>query len=84
MSEDTLILSSKIESLIYLIRGFKVILDEDLALLYGVETRILTRAVRRNIARFPQDFMFQLLIQEASILRSQIGISKRGSVQSCF
>ena len=79
MSEDILILSSKIENLIYLVRGFKVILDEDLALLYGVETRILTRAVRRNITRFPQDFMFQLSTQEVTILRSQIGISKKGS-----
>jgi len=50
-------------------------LDEDLAVLYGVETRILTRAVRRNLDRFPQDFMFQLSEQEVANLRSQIGIS---------
>jgi hypothetical protein len=50
-------------------------LDEDLAVLYGVETRILTRAVRRNSDRFPSDFMFQLSDQEVANLRSQIGIS---------
>lgn len=50
-------------------------LDEDLAVLYGVETRILTRAVRRNSDRFPPDFMFQLSDQEVTNLRSQIGIS---------
>jgi hypothetical protein len=50
-------------------------LDEDLAVLYGVETRILTRAVRRNSDRFPADFMFQLSDQEVANLRSQIGIS---------
>ena len=70
-----LTLPSNVESLIYLVRGHKVMLDEDLAVLYGVETRILTRAVRRNLDRFPQDFMFQLSEQEVANLRSQIGIS---------
>lgn len=51
-------MSSKIESVIYIVRGHKVMLDEDLAILYEVETRILTRAVRRNSDRFPLDFMF--------------------------
>jgi hypothetical protein len=51
-------------------------LDHDLALLYGEETRILTRAARRNLDRFPEDFMFELSIQEVADLRSQIGISK--------
>jgi hypothetical protein len=64
-----------VEKLIYLIRGHKVMLDHDIALLYGVETRILTRAVRRNLDRFPKDFMFELSIQEVTDLRSQIGIS---------
>lgn len=50
-------------------------LDEDLAVLYGVETRVLTRAARRNSDRFPADFMFQLSDQEVTNLRSQIGIS---------
>ncbi len=50
-------------------------LDADLAVLYGVETRLLVRAVRRNAGRFPADFMFQLTPDELAILRSQIGIS---------
>lgn len=67
-----------IEQIIYLIRGHKVMLDEDLARLYEVETRILIRAVQRNLERFPEDFMFQLSSQEVTALRSQIGISKEG------
>lgn len=50
----------EVAGLIYLIRGLKVMLDEDLANLYGIETRLLTRAVRRNLERFPQDFMLEL------------------------
>ncbi|HYX31053.1 MAG TPA: ORF6N domain-containing protein, partial [Pyrinomonadaceae bacterium] len=50
----------RIEKAIYLIRGEKVMLDRDLALLYGVETKMLNRAVKRNLKRFPLDFMFQL------------------------
>jgi hypothetical protein len=53
-------------------------LDEDLAALYGVETRSLVRAVKRNIARFPEDFMFQLTSEEVANLRSQAGISSSG------
>jgi len=53
-------------------------LDEDLARIYGVATRILTRSVKRNLERFPDDFMFQLTIQEVTNLRSQIGISSEG------
>jgi hypothetical protein len=67
-----------IEQKIYLIRGHKVMLDSDLAKLYGVETRILIQAVKRNIDRFPSDFMFQLTNQEVASLRSQFVISKRG------
>lgn len=74
MSKD-FSLPSNIEALIYLVRAHRVMLDEDLAVLYNVETRILTRAVRRNIDRFPEDFMFQLSDQEVTNLRSQIGIS---------
>jgi len=59
---------------IFMIRGFKVMLDRDLAELYGVETRVLNQAVRRNIKRFPEDFMFQLTLKEESLLRSQIVI----------
>jgi hypothetical protein len=60
-----------VESLIRIIRGHKVILDTDLAALYEVETRVLNQAVRRNMDRFPEDFMFQLSIEEAESLRSQ-------------
>ena len=63
-----------IERKIYLIRGHKVMLDEDLAILYQVETRILNRAIQRNLERFPSDFMFQLSEHEVISLRSQIGI----------
>jgi len=67
-----------VEQHIYLIRGHKVMLDEDLASLYGVEPGALTRAVKRNAERFPSDFMFQLSEQEVTSLRCQIGISKTG------
>jgi hypothetical protein len=67
-----------VEQSIYLIRGHKVMLDEDLAKLYEVETGALVRAVQRNIERFPFDFMFQLTDDENLLLRCQIGISKKG------
>jgi len=60
MSEKSSSVSGSIDSLIYLVRGHKVMLDRDLAQLYDVETRLLTRAVRRNLERFPDDFMFEL------------------------
>ena len=63
--------SEKIEKTIYLIRGEKVMLDRDLALLYAVETKVLNRAVKRNPQRFPSDFMFQLTAEEADSLRCQ-------------
>ncbi|MCX5687814.1 MAG: ORF6N domain-containing protein, partial [Candidatus Omnitrophica bacterium] len=59
-----LITIGEIESRIFQIRGRRVMLDEDLAVLYGVETKQLTRQVRRNIKRFPEDFMFQLTKSE--------------------
>jgi hypothetical protein len=65
-----------IEKKILLIRGEKVMLDADLAELYQAETFNLNKAVKRNIDRFPQDFMFQLTKQAADSLRFQIGISK--------
>jgi phage regulator Rha-like protein len=65
----------RITQSILLIRGHKVMLDADLAKLYGVETGALTRAVRRNVDRFPQDFMFQLTEQEFNDLRCQFGTS---------
>lgn len=67
-----------IASRIYFICGQKVMLDRDLAELYGVETRILTQAVRRNKKRFPADFMFVLKEREFNNLRSQIVISSWG------
>ena len=64
-----------IAQLVFLVRGEKVLLDADLAMLYGVETGVLNRAVKRNIARFPADFMFQMTAEEWENLRCQIGIS---------
>ena len=61
----------RIEQLIFFVRGQKVMLDADLANLYGVETKVLKQAVRRNLVRFPQDFMFQLTADEANCQRSQ-------------
>jgi hypothetical protein len=63
---------------IYVFRGVKVMLDSDLAELYGVETKVLNQAVKRNLIRFPLDFMFQLDKDEFDSLRSQIVTSKRG------
>lgn len=65
----------KIQQMIYEVRGVKVMLDSDLAVLYGVETKALKRAVRRNIQRFPSDFMFEVTPQEQKKLKFQIGIS---------
>jgi hypothetical protein len=67
-----------ITSKIYLVRDKKVMLDEDLAELYGVETRRLNEQVKRNIGRFPEDFMFQLTKEEFDILIFQIGASNWG------
>ena len=67
-----------IQSKIYEIRGCKVMLDFDLALLYQVETKVLNQTVKRNIKRFPSDFMFQLTKQEVEILRSQFVTSSWG------
>jgi phage regulator Rha-like protein len=71
----------QIESRIFLIRGLKVMLDADLAELYGVEIRALNQAVKRNADRFPEDFMFQLTAEEFAALRSQIVILKNGRGQ---
>jgi predicted nucleotide-binding protein (sugar kinase/HSP70/actin superfamily) len=70
-----------ISSKIYFIRGVKVILDRDLAELYEVETRTLNQAVRRNIKRFPDDFMFQLNKAEFENLKSQIVTSSWGGIR---
>ena len=69
----------QIESLIITVRGKQVILDRDLARLYGVETRALNQAVQRNIERFPEDFMFKLTKEEFDGLRSQnVTLEKEG------
>lgn len=70
-----------IESKIFELRGQKVMLDRDLAQMYGVETRILNQAVKRNISRFPEDFMFQLNDEEWRNLKSQIVISSWDGVR---
>jgi hypothetical protein len=67
-----------IEKKIYLIRGHKVMLDRDLAELYVVETKRLNEQVRRNLKRFPDDFMFQLTEEEAESLRSHFATLKSG------
>lgn len=66
-----------IEQKIYLVRGQKVMLDRDLAALYGVKTRVLNQAVKRNLKRFPKDFMFQLTSKELKNWMSQIVTSNR-------
>ena len=72
---NTLVVEQKILSKIYAIRNEKVMLDKDLAEMYGVETKQLKRQVKRNIERFPKDFMFELTKKEFENLRSQIGTS---------
>jgi ORF6N domain-containing protein len=69
----------RIERAILILRGHKVMLDNDLAALYGVETRALVQAVKRNPERFPKDFMFQLTNQELTAWRSQIVMSNPGA-----
>ncbi len=76
--KQVLVPVERIERAILLIRAQKVMLDADLAELYGVEPRVLIQAVKRNIDRFPQDFMFQLTKREFSDLRSQIAMSSWG------
>ncbi len=77
-SKKTPLLVQNIDKTIYMIRGQKVMLDEDLAKLYVVETRILNLAIRRNIERFPNDFMFQLIKKEFINLMSQTVTSRWG------
>jgi phage regulator Rha-like protein len=77
----TLIPDEVIMKKIFMIRGSKVMLDRDLADLFEIETKQLKRAVRRNIGRFPQDFMFELNSKEFSDLRSQFGTSSWGGAR---
>jgi phage regulator Rha-like protein len=79
-SADSIIPRERIQECIYLVRSQKVMLDSDLAKLYGVETKALVRAMKRNIDRFPADFMFRLTKAEFdAFLRCQTGTSKSGS-----
>jgi phage regulator Rha-like protein len=78
---QVLVAEQKILNKIYAIRGEKVMLDQDLAEMYGVETKQLKRQVKRNIARFPKDFMFELSEKEFENLRSQIGSSRWGGTR---
>ncbi|HET8761615.1 MAG TPA: ORF6N domain-containing protein, partial [Nitrospiria bacterium] len=70
--------TERIEGQIVLVRGQKVMLDADLAVLYDVQVKALNQAVRRNIERFPEDFMFQLTAEEITRLRSQTVTLKTG------
>jgi hypothetical protein len=74
----TKILNEQIEKSILVIRGHRVMLDSDLAEIYGVTTKRLNEQVRRNVDRFPKDFMFQLIDFEYESLRSQFATSKKG------
>ena len=78
--KESIIPSELIASKIYIIRRLKVMLDRDLADLYGVETKVLKQAVRRNIKRFPDDFMFELSKQEFAHWRSQFVTSKKDKI----
>lgn len=82
MNEVTASFDDSIKTKIYTIRGMQVMLDRDLAELYGVETRVLNQAVTRNMERFPEEFMFQTTEEEYQILRSQfVTSSSRGSLR---
>ncbi len=72
MSQNLIISEETISDKIYFIRNQKVMLDRDLAMLYGIQTKVLKQAVKRNISRFPDDFMFELSDAEFSNWRSQI------------
>lgn len=76
-----LVAEQKVLNKIYAIRGEKVMLDKDLSAMYGVETKQLKRQVKRNINRFPKDFMFTLTRKEFENLRSQIGTSSWGGIR---
>lgn len=78
MGQTTIPVHSLIGSRILVLREQRAMLDSDLAELYGVETRVLVQAVKRNLDRFPVDFMFQLDNQDVAALRSQSVISKPG------
>jgi hypothetical protein len=78
MPSEALLPIERVDTVILFVRGERVILDADIAGLYGVETKALVRAGKRNLDRFPDDFMFQLTAEEASNLRYQFGTSSWG------
>jgi hypothetical protein len=82
MKQNEIVHDDVVLSKIYLIRGMKVMFDFDLAELYEVETKVLNQAVKRNLIRFPEDFMFQLTESEFENLRSQIVTSSWGGRRS--
>jgi len=84
MQSSLIIPSERIVNKIYIIRGEKVMLDKDLAELYGVEKRALNQSVKRNIKRFPGDFMFELSKEEIKNLKSQIVTSSWGGARKGF
>jgi len=81
MDDHSLLTEETISNKIYFIRGQKVMLDSDLAILYDIETRVLNQAVKRNITRFPKDFMFELSQIEFENLKSQIVTSSWGGTR---
>jgi len=81
MSKESVIPIEIIEQRIFMLRDEKVMLDFHLAEMYGVETRSLKRAVRRNILRFPEDFCFELTAEEWQILKCQFGTSSWGGIR---
>ena len=81
MTINSLLLEETIADKIYFIRNQKVMLDRDLAILYGIETKVLNQAVKRNMSRFPEDFMFQLTEIEFQNLKSQIVTSSWGGTR---
>lgn len=80
MSDEFFLSEETISNKIYFIRNQKVMIDRDLASLYGIETRVLKQAVKRNISRFPEDFMFELNKSEFENWRSQIVISNSDKI----
>jgi hypothetical protein len=81
MTESALIPTERVEQAIYLIRGHKVMLDRDLAGLYGVETRVLNQAVKRNETRFPDDFMFELTREEIRNISQFVTCSEDAAIK---
>lgn len=80
MTDDRPIVpTERIERCIFLVRGQKVLLDADLALIYGVSTKVLNQAVKRNLRRFPSDFVFRLTAEELEAVQSQIAIASNRS-----